>query len=212
MEKFTIHWPTYTDHLREMLHDMMKSDELTDVTLICDDKIQLNAHKIVLSACSSVFKNILSSLPQNSSVIYFKGIQHQEMESILEFMYLGVATLHQERMNEFLNVAKNLEIKEINIDEKSGKSITLDETEITIDKNVIESDFDVEKEVILDKDLYSSDSVELQGIETESKTDTIVEEILDCDHCESQFVGMVNLKKRRLIINSKLKKTRRLFN
>ena len=38
------------------------------------------------------------------------------MESILEFMYLGVATFYQERMNEFLNVAKNLEIKEISKD------------------------------------------------------------------------------------------------
>merc|ERR1712133_34542 len=166
-EKYNQNWHTYSDHLREMLHDMMKSDELTDVTLVCDDKIQLKAHKIVLSACSSVFKNILSSLPQNSSVIYFKGIQHQEMESILEFMYLGVATLHQERMNEFLNVAKNLEIKEINTDEKSGKSITLDESGITIDKNIIESDFEVKEELKFHKDLYSSDSVELQEIETE---------------------------------------------
>ena len=47
---------TYSDHLREMLHEMMKSHELTHVTLICDDKRQFKAHKIVLSACSSVFK------------------------------------------------------------------------------------------------------------------------------------------------------------
>merc|ERR1712243_455067 len=33
-------------------------------------------------------------------------------------MYLGVATFHQERINEFLNVAKNLEIKEIGVTEK----------------------------------------------------------------------------------------------
>ena len=112
-EKYNLNWHTYSDHLREMLHEMMKSNELTDVTLISDDKKQFKAHKIVLSACSSVFKSIINDLPQNSSVIYLRGIQHQEMESILEFMYLGVATFYQERMNEFLNVAKNLEIKEI---------------------------------------------------------------------------------------------------
>ena len=115
-EKYNINWHTYSDHLREMLHEMMKSNELTDVTLVCDDKKQFKAHKIVLSACSSVFKSIINDLPQNSSVIYLRGIQHQEMESILEFMYLGVATFYQERMNEFLNVAKNLEIKEISKD------------------------------------------------------------------------------------------------
>ena len=117
-EKYNLNWPTYSDHLREMLHEMMKSNELTDVTLVCDDKRQFKAHKIVLSACSSVFKSIINDLPQNNSVIYLRGIQHHEIESILEFMYLGVATFYQERMNEFLNVAKNLEIREISKDAK----------------------------------------------------------------------------------------------
>ena len=69
-EKYDLNWHTYSDHLREMLHEMMKSKELTDVTLICDEKRQLKAHKIVLSACSSVFKSIIHDLPPNSSVIY----------------------------------------------------------------------------------------------------------------------------------------------
>ena len=110
-EKYQLDWDAYSDHLREMLHNMLRSNELTDVTLVCDDKRKFKANKIVLSACSSVFKSIINDLPQNSSVIYLRGIQHQEMKSILEFMYLGVATFYQERMNEFLNVAKNLEIK-----------------------------------------------------------------------------------------------------
>ena len=115
-EKYNLNWHTYLDHLRDLLHNMREMEYLTDVTLVCDDQKQFKAHKIVLSACSDVFKNIIDSLPLNSSVIYLRGIQHQEMESILEFMYLGVATFYQERMNEFLNVAKNLEIKEISKD------------------------------------------------------------------------------------------------
>ena len=112
-EKYNLNWHTYSDHLRDMLHEMMKSNELTDVTLVCDDKIQFKAHKIVLSACSSVFKSIINDLSHNTSVIYLRGIQHQEIESILQFMYLGVATINPDRMNEFLNVAKCLEVKEI---------------------------------------------------------------------------------------------------
>ena len=115
-EKYNLNWHTHSDHLKDMLHEMMKSDELTDVTLVCDDMRQLKAHKIVLSACSSVFRKIIEHLPDKNSVIYLRGIQHQEMESILEFMYMGVATLLQERMNEFFSVAKSLEIKEIRMD------------------------------------------------------------------------------------------------
>ena len=111
--KYNIEWNSYSDHLKEMLHYMLKSNYLTDVTLVCDDKRQFKAHKIVLSACSSVFKDIINNLPETSSVIYLRGIQHSEMESILEFMYLGVTTFYQEQMQDFINVAKNLEIKEI---------------------------------------------------------------------------------------------------
>ena len=42
--------------------------------------------------------------------------EHQEIESILEFLYLGETTLSQSRMDEFLKVATNLEITEISKD------------------------------------------------------------------------------------------------
>ena len=64
----------------------MKSNELTDVTLVSDDKKQFKAHKFVLSACSKAFKSIINHLLPNSSVIYLRGIHHEEMQSILEFM------------------------------------------------------------------------------------------------------------------------------
>ena len=58
-ETFDLTWHTYTDHLREMLHDMMYANELTDVTLVSDDKKQFKAHKVILSASSPVFKSIV---------------------------------------------------------------------------------------------------------------------------------------------------------
>ena len=110
-EKFDLTWHTYTDHLREMLHGMMTSDELTDVTLVAEDKKHYKAHKVVLSACSKVFKSIIGDNYSLNPIIYLRGILSYELESILQFIYLGQATFYQERMNEFLNVGKSLEIK-----------------------------------------------------------------------------------------------------
>ena len=61
-------------------------------------------------------------------MIYLRGIQHEEIESILEFMYLGEATVQQERMEEFLKVGQSLEIKELTemndaIDEEEDTNI-----------------------------------------------------------------------------------------
>merc|ERR1712098_602942 len=85
--------------------------------LVCEDKTRFKAHKFVLIACSPVFQSIIDDLTQSEgSVVYLRGVYAQEVKSILHFMYLGQATLYQDRMNEFLNVAKSLEIKEISKD------------------------------------------------------------------------------------------------
>merc|ERR1712133_314175 len=123
---------------------MRESDQLTDVTLVCDDKKQFKAHKIVLSACSTVFKSIINDLPQNSSVIYLRGIQHQEMESILQFMYLGEVTLSHKTMKEFLEVAKNLEIKEIIGDEELEINETIDSQDLSKDETELMNDEDLD--------------------------------------------------------------------
>merc|ERR1712126_657328 len=116
MEQFNLNWHTYNDHLKEMMQNLMQSNESTDVTIMCEDKTKFRAHKFVLNACSPVFQSIIYNLPQKDSVIYLSGIHSQEINSILQFMYLGQATFYQDRMNEFLNVAKRLEIKEISKD------------------------------------------------------------------------------------------------
>ena len=105
-EKFNLKWQTHTDHVREMLCSMMISEELTDVTIVSEDKIQFKAHRVVLSACSPFFQDIIKGNLLANSFIYLRGIQSIEIEAILQFIYQGETTLNQDRMNEFLNVAK----------------------------------------------------------------------------------------------------------
>ena len=137
-DNYDLNWSNFSDHLREMMHGMMKSNHLTDVTLVCDDKKPLAAHKLVLSACSPVFTRLINYLPQTRAVIYLKGIKHQEMQAVLEFMYLGATKVHQERIKDFLEVAKSLEMKEINKnDTTSGLSKNNDNIP-TIDEELIE--------------------------------------------------------------------------
>merc|ERR1712243_532762 len=92
---------------------MMTSNEMTDITLVSEDRKSFKAHKIILSACSPVFKSIINDGALSNPTVFLRGIHSNEIVSILQFIYLGEATFYQERMNEFLNVATSLEIKEI---------------------------------------------------------------------------------------------------
>ena len=114
-EKCNISWQAYSDHLPRLLREMMTTEAFTDVTLICDDhgNKKIKAHRNILAACSPVFKNIFENSEANHPIVFLKGIKYSEMNSILHFIYLGETTFQQDRLNEFLNASKSLEIPEL---------------------------------------------------------------------------------------------------
>ena len=112
-EKYCLTWEAYSDHLRQMMKEMKMNDDFADVTLVTEDKKKIKAHKNILSACSPVFKDLVKLEQNGKPIIYLRGINFLEMESIMHFIYLGEATFYEERKNEFLSVARSLEIKEL---------------------------------------------------------------------------------------------------
>ena len=95
------------------MKELMINEDFSDVTLVTEDKKQIRANISILSACSPVFKDILRKEKNSNQIMYLRGVQFPEMESIMQFIYLGEATFYEERMDEFLAVAKSLEIKEL---------------------------------------------------------------------------------------------------
>ena len=181
------------------------------MTLVCDDQTQFKAHKIVLSACSPVFKKIIDNNPTQHPLIYLRGIQSYEMESILQFMYLGEGRCFYERMGEFIKVAKDLEINEIS---KKGLVIPKEEEDITeeavmnYEKKKIEEDWEDDKEssknqIIqrLNQSQVSRDRSEHPSITqsdlqkpVESEHDGIKYLLYPCNQCDSQFIQQNHLQ------------------
>ena len=190
-------WLNNKEYLEDMMHEMLKSNELTDVTLVCNDNKQFKAHKIVLIACSSLFKNIFNELPQNNLVIQLIGVKHQEIESILELMYLGSTTFHPERKNDLLSLAKNLEIKEISC------GAVLPGNEIFVDHLNIDSKASYDSEHVISK-ADNGNHQEEKFTNSDERNDNI-EEFLNCDQCESQFEGKGNLENHILTYHNKSK-------
>ena len=129
LEKYSLTWnSSYSDHLKVVLKEMMTSKDFADVTLVTDDKQQIRAHRNILSACSPVFKNILQIDKNNVyPVIYLRGIQHSEMESIMQFIYFGEARFYEDKISEFLQVSKDLEIKDLSTHMKMNNEIASNE-------------------------------------------------------------------------------------
>merc|ERR1712150_45972 len=135
-EKHTLNWHTFSEHLQVMFRDLYQEGRHSDVTLVSDDQTQFKAHKIVLSACSPVFKGIIDSNPSQHPLIYLRGIQSYEMVSILHFMYLGEGRFYHKRMREFIKVAQDLEVMEIS----DGVELPSEEAEESVEENISEEE------------------------------------------------------------------------
>ena len=88
-ETYSLSWNAFKDHLQLILREMYEEEKNSDLTLISDDHTQFKAHKFVISAGSSVLKRILESNVTQHPVIYLRGIESHEIDSILQFVYLG---------------------------------------------------------------------------------------------------------------------------
>ena len=70
LEKCSLTWNAYSDHLRDMMKELMMNDEFADVTLVSEDKKHIKAHRNILCACSPVFKDILKLDQSAKQIIY----------------------------------------------------------------------------------------------------------------------------------------------
>lgn len=62
-QQFRLHWKNHSPNFVAVFTQLFNSESLVDVTLAADGK-QIQAHRVVLSACSSYFKvYLISELP-----------------------------------------------------------------------------------------------------------------------------------------------------
>ena len=80
-EKYTLNWDTFVNNLQLMFKDLYEEGKHSDVTLVCDDQTQFKVHKIVLSACSPVFKKIIDNNPSQSPLIYLRVLMNYEIDT-----------------------------------------------------------------------------------------------------------------------------------
>jgi len=123
-EKFCLKWNDFESNISIAFRDLRADSQLFDVTLACCDNSgegqkYIQAHKVILSACSPFFRNLLCRQPPFGSggnvignpVIYLRGVKHADMESVLSFMYHGEVNVAQDQLNSFLAVAEDLKVK-----------------------------------------------------------------------------------------------------
>jgi len=120
-EKFCLKWNDFEANISGAFKELRDDKDFFDVTLACDDD-QINAHKVILSACSPFFRNILRRNPHQHPLLYMKGVSFANLQSVLNFMYHGEVNVAQDDLNNFLSVAEDLRVKGLTQGNQGGSS------------------------------------------------------------------------------------------
>jgi len=109
-EKFCLRWNDFESNISVAFRDIREDKEFFDCTLSCGSR-QIQAHKLILSACSPFFRSVFKQNPHQHPLLYLKGVEFVNLQSVLSFMYHGEVNVAQEELNSFLSVAEDLEVK-----------------------------------------------------------------------------------------------------
>ena len=120
-EKFCLKWNDFESNLSEAFRDIREEKDFFDVTLSCGTQ-HIQAHKVVLSACSPFFRSVLKQNPHQHPLLYLKGVQFNNLLLVLNFIYNGEANVAQDDLNSFLAVAEDLEIKGLTQNDSKTKT------------------------------------------------------------------------------------------
>ena len=86
MEKFSLKWNDFQLNASKSFKILRKEKEFFDVTLVSDDEVQISAHKVILSACSSFFKSILKNNPHSHPLLYLGGVNSENLSFIMDYI------------------------------------------------------------------------------------------------------------------------------
>ena len=218
-DKFCLKWRNFQKNITTSYRELRDSTDFSDVSLVCEDDQQIEAHRIILSACSPFFMNILNKNKHTHPMIYMRGTKTKDLLAILDFVYHGEASVDQEDLENFLELAEELQLKgltggdterdvkeNLDFDDCTKSYKSTNETEIQITeksdkelqlKGLIEED--TERDVIENLDFddcaksnKSTNETGIKFIEKADKKKDIPTKYLDVSSNENESVAAIN--------------------
>ncbi|XP_048487680.1 longitudinals lacking protein isoform X1 [Plutella xylostella] len=109
-QQFCLRWNNHQSTLVSVFDTLLEKGMHVDCTLAAEGQT-LKAHKVVLSACSPYFENVLSQQFDKHPIIILKDVKYAELRAMMDYMYRGEVNISQDQLAALLKAAESLQIK-----------------------------------------------------------------------------------------------------
>ncbi|KAE8751526.1 hypothetical protein FOCC_FOCC001773 [Frankliniella occidentalis] len=106
----SLRWGSHRETVLQSLESSYGDQDFVDMTVACEGQ-SIQAHKVVVSACSTHLKHLLKENPCPHPIIILKDVAMKELRCLMEFMYCGRVTVEQEQIEPLLEAAKMLGVR-----------------------------------------------------------------------------------------------------
>ncbi|XP_017775053.1 PREDICTED: protein bric-a-brac 1-like [Nicrophorus vespilloides] len=110
MQQYCLRWNNHQPNFISVFSSLLNNESLVDVTLSAEGR-HLQAHKLVLSACSSYFQSLFTINPCQHPIVILKDVKFMDLKVIIDFMYYGEVNVSQDQLPHILKTAEMLKIK-----------------------------------------------------------------------------------------------------
>ena len=117
-EKLCLKWNDFQQNINSTLRGLKSDTDFADVTLVCDDGTQFEAHKFILASSSPFFRGVLKDTKLQHPLIYMRGVSLEDMATLLDFLYFGEANVSHDGVESYLALAEDLKIKGLRSDQE----------------------------------------------------------------------------------------------
>ena len=110
-EKFYLKWNEFELNISNTFSRLRNQSSLFDVTLVSNDHKQIQAHKLVLSACSEFFSEIFKRNTHHNPLLYLGNVGGDDLNLVLDYIYQGEVQISQESLYRFMEIASMLKLE-----------------------------------------------------------------------------------------------------
>ncbi|XP_050686871.1 longitudinals lacking protein, isoforms H/M/V-like isoform X10 [Eriocheir sinensis] len=114
----SLKWNNHRSTFFHILATIRSKESYCDVTIACDGKFY-PVHKLVLSTCSDYFEQMFERTNCKHPIIVLKDIRSQELEALLNYMYVGEVNVLQNELAGLIKAAECLMIKGLAVPDES---------------------------------------------------------------------------------------------
>ncbi|CAL4094905.1 unnamed protein product, partial [Meganyctiphanes norvegica] len=126
-EVLNLKWSNHKNTFFKNLKILREKSIYTDATLAVEGKFY-HVHKIVMSTSSEYFSDIFETTPCKSLMIVLKDVRTNDIEALLDYIYLGEVNVHHKDLESLLKTAECLRIKGLAIPDEDLTNISKNST------------------------------------------------------------------------------------